>query len=750
MEKVTVLNKDWRFRKENGDWEQITVPHTWNGKDGQDGTGMWRGKGIYERVLLISEEDLEKVVYLEIGAASLESKVYVNGQHIYTNACPYSLYRVPMNGYIHVGENTLLIEVDNSHNDNIYPQMADFSFYGGLYRNVNLIVAEKMHFDYLDGSRDGVYVSAEKETEDTWNLQVRGSVINKDTEYTLVVNCKVKDKEGNIAAQKKVAVSVNEQADFAMNMEVLSPHLWNGRKDPYLYDVIVTLEMDGTVVDERKIPFGFRTIEITADKGFFLNGEHIKLRGVARHQDFGDLGYAVSEKERDIDMDILLEMGANSVRLSHYQHDDYFYRLCDEKGILAWAEVPFISTVPTGEEAYANIEAQMERLIKQCYNHCAVYCWGVQNEISITGETETLYGWVSRLEQYVKSMDPTRYTAEANISTVENTSRLNELTDIVGYNLYYGWYYKTIPDLQVRLDEIHADCPNMPLLVTEYGVDTNPGYHSYEPAVKDYTEEYQLEFSKNAIEVFEERDFVTGSYVWNMADFGSENRDEGGNKGKNQKGLVTMDRKFKKDAYYLYKAYWSDEPFVKLAGSRFINRHKEENTITILNNVSKLELFVDGILVGKKEVAEPVTKFVVNLTELGEHTVCVKAFDENGNGYEDSMVLQRVEEPDKSYIAERKDNRVVVVNWFEKFDLSDTTEVELDENGYTTGDTISLLMEKEESRAILEKYLEFLFHDPRFMRVKGMTVDALFGLGSLGLPKELKPVLNRELNKIKR
>jgi len=749
MGKIINLNSNWRFQKENGEWENIDIPHTWNGKDGQDGTGMWRGKGYYEKEIFFLEEELGKVLYLEIGAASLVSNVYINGHLAYTNACPYSLYRVVLNEYLVLGKNTILIEVDNSHKDAVYPQMADFSFYGGLYRSVNIIEAENIHFDYLDGSRDGVYVSAKQAEGNTWTLNIKGNIVNKGVDCKAILSCKLID-ENNVVCQKSAEIYVKEKNDFSMDFAVDNPHLWNGIKDPHLYQVIAAIEVDGKVIDERKIPFGFRDIRITAEHGCFLNGEHIKIRGMARHQDFADLGYAITQKEMEQDMALLLELGANSVRLSHYQHDDYFYRLCDEKGILVWAEVPFISSPPTSEEAFVNIKEQMERLVKQCYNHCSVYCWGVQNEVTVTGENEALYGYVREMEQYVKQLDTSRYTAEANIYSVENTSTLNQLTDLVGYNLYYGWYYKTIPDLQARLDAFHEECPNKPLLVTEYGVDTNPIYHSYEPSVKDYSEEYQLEFCSNAIRAFEEREFVTGSYVWNLADFGSENRDEGGRKGQNMKGLVTMDRKMKKDAFYLYKAHWSKEPFVKLAGSRFVNRHREENSIMVLSNLIRLQLFVNGVFVDLKDGVEPATQFQIRLPENGTYTIRVEGFDEEGHMYEDSMVLNRVMEQDKSYVAEKKDNRAVVTNWFEKFDLSDTTEVVIDESGYSTGDTIGELLANEATKVILEKYMDFLLTDARFMRAKNMTVDALFGLGGLALPKELKLVLNRELNQIKK
>lgn len=749
MEKRKSLNEGWIFRKENENWEKVMIPHTWNGEDGQDGTGMWRGKGIYEREVIISEEELKKILFLEIGAASLVSKVYINHNYVYTNACPYSMYRIPINEYVETGKNILSIEVDNSHNNTVYPHMADFSFYGGLYRNINIIEAEKIHFDYLDASRDGVYISAMQLDEKMWNLNIRGTVINEETECKAVISCKLLD-ENTIVCQKKIEVYLNKHADFSMDISVENPHLWNGVKDPYLYQVVTTVEVDEEVVEERKVPFGFRSIQISSEHGCFLNGEHIKIRGVARHQDFENLGYAITEKEMEQDIEIIQELGANSVRLSHYQHDDYFYKLCDEKGILVWAEVPFISTPPTSEDAFVNIKEQMERLVKQCYNHCSIYCWGVQNEISVPGENEALYACVREMEQYVKEMDSTRYTAEANIYSVENTSILNQLTDLVGYNLYYGWYYKTIPDLQVRLDEFHKDCPNIPLLITEYGVDTNPVYHSYNPAVKDYSEEYQLKFCNNAIRAFEERDFVIGSYVWNMADFGSENRDEGGRKGQNMKGLVTMDRKLKKDAFYLYKAYWSKDLFVKLAGSRFVNRHKEENSITVLSNLSRLQLFVNDVLVEEKDTVEPVTLFEINLSKIGKNEIKVKGFDDSENIYEDNMVLNRVTEANQSYIAEKKDNRAVVTNWFEKFDLSDTTEIIIDENAYSTKDMIQELLENESAKKVLETYMEFLFTDARFIRARNMTVDALFGLGGLALPKELRLVLNRELNQIKK
>jgi len=749
MTTTVSLNENWRFKKENGDWESVTIPHSWNGNDGQDGTGMWRGKGIYERTIVLNDSDLQKTLFLEVNAAAVESTVYINGSVAYTNKCPYSMYRIPLNEYVTVGDNRIRVEADNSYNELIYPQMADFSFYGGLYRDVNLIIGDRISFDYLDGSRDGVYISAKNTHEQIWEMSVKGTVTNADKACDVSVYCILRDKD-EIVSEKSVDLTVEERADFDMTVLIENPHLWQGIKDPYLYCVQVLIIVEGKIIDAREIPFGFRKIELSAEKGLFLNGEHVKLRGMARHQDFVEVGNAVSKEQMERDMELLLELGANSVRLSHYQHDDYFYQLCDKNGILTWAEVPFISAAPENEEAFENIKEQMERLIKQCYNHTSIYCWGIQNEITVACENEKVYQYVEELEKFAKNLDATRYTSEANIYSVSNTSLLNSLTDLVGYNLYYGWYYKTIPDLQRRLDEFHAEVPNIPLLVTEYGVDTNPVYHSYEPAVKDYTEEYQLCFCDNAIRAFEERDFVMGSYVWNLADFGSENRDEGGRKGQNMKGLVTIDRKLKKDAFYLYKAYWSEERFVKFASSRFVNRHKEENVITVLSNLTKLCLYVDGSLTGETEDVKAVTQFTVQLPELRGYKITVKGYDKQGRLYEDEMNLVRVAEADKSYVVVKQDNRLNVANWFEKFDLSDATEIEIDDNYYSTRDTLECLLENEEAKVIVEKYLEILLKDPRLTRAKKMTVDALSKLSGLGMPKELVPVMNRELNKIKK
>ena len=745
-----LLNDSWSFHKENEASEQVRIPHTYNSADGQSGTSMWRGRGFYTRKLMITEADLKQSLFLEIGAAAMVSTVYINGQKVYENTCPYALYRMSINEYVNEGENQIEIVTDNSANDAVYPQMADFSFYGGLYRDVKVIAAPKIHFDYLDGSRDGVQIRTVKEENGScWKVVGTGSIVCEKAKSKGKVRMLLLNQE-EVVCETSASMEFSGKDTFSLTLEISKPHLWMGTEDPYLYQVKLELYEEETVVEERSISTGFRTIQITSDQGLFLNGKHVKLRGVARHQDFGGVGNAVSKENMECDMQLIKEIGANSVRLSHYQHDDYFYQRCDEEGILVWAEVPFISIISENEAAEDNIREQMRRLILQCGNHTSVYCWGVQNEITIAGENEEIHAHVKRMSEYTKNLDPDRYTAEANIYSVANESPINRLAELVGYNLYYGWYYDTIPGLQKRLDEFHAACLDIPLLVTEYGVDTNPQYHSYEPKTKDYTEEYQLLFTDNALRSFEERPYFVGSYVWNLCDFGSANRDEGGKQGQNQKGLVTIDRKIKKDAFYLYKAYWSETPFVKLAGSRFVNRHKEKNTITVLTNLKKLELLVNGESVAKTETVNPMTHFEGILLSKGKNQIAVRGYDAQGNFYEDHMILNFTEEEDKSYQYIKKDEGGNVINWFEKFDLTDAEEIQLDPEGFSSADKVGTIMKNPEGEKVILKYFGTMVEHPKFAMMKAMTLDAMGKLKNLGIPQELITVINKELNQIKK
>ncbi|QAA34384.1 glycoside hydrolase family 2 protein [Clostridium manihotivorum] len=757
--RIIALNDKWSFTKENNEVyiekeiekaELVTLPHCFNAIDGQSGEGMFKGQCFYQRKLDISTEELDKYIFLEIGAASLISKVYVNGKLAGGSRCGFSMYRVFLTPFLKAGENLISIIVDNSSHKDVYPLMADFSFYGGVYREVKLIVSEALHFDLMDNGRDGIYLTQRNVVDGIFELEIRGTVVNELMETkTGKLNFRILDKEDNIVFDKTIEADIQKEFKFNLVEKINNPELWQGIESPYLYRLEAEIYSEDMLCDKKTIEVGFRTVEITPDKGVFLNGKPIKLNGVSRHQDFAKIGNALTKEHMDLDMAIIKEVGANSIRLSHYQHDDYFYTLCDREGMLVWAEIPFISIPTTIDKENRNAKEQLECLIKQAYNHTSIYCWGVQNEITIAVENENTYKMVGELVSTAKSLDSTRFIAQANIHTVANDSPLNGLTDFVGYNLYYGWYYKEIKDLGIRLDDFHAVRPKTPVMVTEYGVDTNPRLHSYEPTVKDYTEEYQLLFQDNALRTFKERDFVLGGYIWAMFDFGSEIRNEGGEKGRNQKGLVTMDRKVKKDAFYLCKAYWSKEPFVKLAGSRFVNRHKELNHIVVLSNLSNIKLYVNDKLVDETSNSEPMKSFKNVALSLGENCIRIEGCDGENTIYTDEMMLNRVDKIDESYILPKQEEKKHVTNWFEKFDLSEVKEIVVKDGYYSIYDSVEKLYEDEQAKAVFKKFFGETAEEPRFKVMMGLiSIEGMSKRSMFRIPKELLGVINDELNVI--
>lgn len=755
-----LLNDNWLFIKNKNplcskelvqEGQLVTLPHTWNATDGQGGSEQYfRGQCWYQKVLKLSPEDLTKRLYLEIGAAGNIGTVFVNGNLAAESRCGYAMFRVDLNPHLKTGDNLISIMVDNSYHNEIFPLLADFTFYGGLYREVKLLVMEDIHFDVMDNGRDGVYVTQKKVDDQTFEVVVEGQIINKSSiPEKGSIRVYLSDQDGETVMEETTECIFDNKTKIGIRSKVRNPILWHGIELPYLYTATVVILIDGQIRDFRDIQIGFRTVELTTDRGLLLNGTPIKLNGVCRHQDFGGTGNAITKEHMDQDMALIREIGANSIRLAHYQHDDYFYSLCDRFGMLVWAEIPFISIPSTQDPENLNAVEQLERLIKQAYNHSSIYCWGVQNEITIAVETEHTHKTIKKLVDLAKKLDPSRYSAQANINGVEDASVINSYTDLVGYNLYYGWYYGALKDLQNRLDAFHTVNPNIPVIVSEYGVDTNPGFHSYFPKVQDYTEEYQLLFHHNAIETINERAFVLGGYVWNMFDFGSANRKEGGETGKNLKGLVTIDRTIKKDAFYLYKAYWSKEPFVHLAGRRFVNRHNMLNDISILTNLHHIRLYLNHALLAEIKSDEAM-KIVRGIAlSAGDNLVRVEGTDDRGNVYTDDILLRHVTEVDESYIHAKEENTDNVVNWFEKFDLSNTEEIQLREGYYSTFDTIDDLYRNETAKGVFLKYFSHVTNHPFFeVTINVMSIEKMSQLAFYNIPPELLVVINKELNRI--
>lgn len=748
MRSVFKINDNWIFKRGNESPETVNIPHCYNAVDGQDGSKMFRGVTTYERNLEVTAEDLRRTVILEVGAASLSSRVFVNDKLCHELRCGFSMFRVDITKLLTIGSNTIRIEVSNAVDNTIYPAMADFSFYGGIYRDVNVIIDDALHFEEIGKGLDGIYVNPKVCGDDG---ELKADVfVKRENGYAGNATCVLK-VIGRESGNEMVCSSAEIKGALTnMTASISKVSLWDGVNGPFLYDAVFELyDESGNLCDRRTIPVGFRTIEYFPEKGLLLNGRPYKLHGVAKHQDFGGLGNAITEKELQTDLSLILEMGANSVRCSHYQHCDRWYELCDEAGLLVWAEIPVISSVPQKAEADENAMKHLEFLIDQVRNHTSVYCYGVQNEVCMVSKNQYTFDLVDRLSKKAAELDNTRLVAQANEYTTEDDSPIHKFTDILGYNLYYGWYYGKIEDLQPRLDSVHAANPDKPLILTEYGVDTNPRFHSNEPKASDYSEEYQLLFSENAINAVEERSFMAGAYVWNMFDFGSAGRDEGGEKGKNQKGLVTIDRKINKDAYYLYKAHWSQERFIYIAGRRYVNRPGDKTDITVISNVKELTLKVNGELIGNKPVTSAMTVFENVTIKPGENEIVAYSDELN-----DRILINSVKEPDPSYICEKKMQSDIAINWFEGLDpetMEKTRETEPDPDGFSFDDTICDIFANSEAKAVFIKYLRPITEGPRFDKGSPITVNTLLGfVKALNIPEALLAACERELNKVKK
>ncbi|MCR4676586.1 MAG: hypothetical protein K5634_05090 [Sphaerochaetaceae bacterium] len=642
MRKILQLSDNWYFKKTSEvpsdfpkDWEKVTVPHTWNAEDGQDGgNDYWRGTACYARKFAKPEDS--KRVYLEVNGAAMSCSVYLNGKKLNHHDGGFSTFRTDLTSNLE-SENLLCLTVDNSENDRVYPQKADFTFYGGLYRSINLIVVPENHFELEKDGTPGIKVtpvlspdrSSAEVTVQSW--QNGGTVT-----YTL---------DG--CTEKAETCDGQSQVVFSLK----NVHLWDGLDDPYLYTVTAELE-SGDKISTR---FGCRTMEFDSQKGFILNGRVYPLRGVSRHQDRQGLGNALTEKEHREDMEIIKECGANTIRLAHYQHSQFFYDLCDEYGMVAWAEIPYITEhMPNGRQ---NTLDQMRELITQCYNHPSICCWGLSNEIAVHGVTEDLMENHRLLNNLCHSMDSTRPTVMAHAFMLEQDNPLVNLPDIASYNLYFGWYLGTLEQNDSFFDEYHERFPDRVMGFSEYGADANVKYHSSHPEAGDYTEEYQCVYHEYILSCIERHPWLWATHAWNLFDFAADGRDEGGNHGLNQKGCVSFDRTYRKDAYYLYKAAWNKkDEFIHLCGKRYVNRAEDETEVKVYTNRGRVTLFVNG-REAETAVGKTVFKFKVRLESKTEIKVV-------SGDLSDQMTLVRVPEADKSYILEGGTGSVS--NWFDE------------------------------------------------------------------------------------
>ena len=743
MSKTILLNhSNWHFTKENPGiptaimGEAITLPHTWNAVDGQDGgNDYYRGTCWYTLALAKPAIPAGGKAILQLDGAAMTAVVYLNGEKLAEHKGGYSTFRVDLTEHLKE-ENLLAISVDNSDNDTVYPQKADFTFYGGIYRDVTLHIVPAEHFALPANGAPALKVTpivtdlAAKTAEVTVEAAVVGA---QSVTFAL---------EG----QSITAPAENGTAKAVFTLD--NARLWDGVDDPFLYTVSAKLDNG----EETSARFGCRKFEFDPQKGFILNGRSYPLRGVSRHQDRLYKGNALSIDDHYEDAQIIKEVGANTIRLAHYQHSQDFYNACDSIGFAVWAEIPFISVFKPGEDAHAHCRREMTELIIQNYNHPSIMFWGISNEILIGGISQELVERHHDLQKLCKELDPTRSTTIAHVSHTPTDGPMHHITDLESYNHYFGWYGGKIEDNGPWLDKFHAEHPDICLGVSEYGCEGIINWHSSTPQCKDYTEEYQAVYHEYMAQAFEDRPWIWASHVWNMFDFGCAARNEGGVAGRNNKGLVTIDRKTRKDSFYLYQAYWTKDPMVHINGRRYAQRAGETTEVKVYSNQDCVTLYLNGKEVGTQQ-AHRVFHFTVALAE-GFNTLLAVA-----GSAKDSITLEKVEKEPACYtLPEFNERQEGVANWFKQMGSLDLeSPMEFPEGYYTIKDSMAELAKNEEAFAIVAKAVKLVTNfdlkpgQGMWSMMSGMSPEHMSGMISTDLlGDKFLPSLNAQLIKIKK
>lgn len=739
MRQILNFNTKWAFSKEADSvpermperWYWVNLPHTWNAIDGQDGgNDLYRGTAFYAKELEKSELPEADLYYLELCGANSSASVYVNGRKLASHDGGYSTWRVNITDALKA-KNLIVIEVDNSVNDTVYPQHADFTFYGGLYRNVNILAVSSSHFDLDYFGGPGIQVTPEV-TGTSANVNVEVFVTNKTDAQQ--IRYTIKDAEGNVVAETTCA-------DTAVSFTLENVHLWNGRKDPYLYTAEAVLEENGTDLDNVSARFGCRTFRIDPENGFILNGKEYPLRGVSRHQDRWGIGNALLPEHHEEDMDLICELGATTIRLAHYQHDQYFYDLCDERGMVVWAEIPYISThMPKGRE---NTISQMKELIVQNYNHPSIFVWGLSNEITMGGESdEDLLENHRILNDLVHEMDKTRLTTIACLSTCSIDDPYIQIPDVVSYNHYFGWYGGNTSMNGPWFDNFHERHSNIPIGCSEYGCEAL-NWHTSNPDQGDYTEEYQAYYHEELIKQLYTRKYLWATHVWNMFDFGADSRNEGGENGQNHKGLITFDRKYKKDSFYAYKAWLSEDPFVHICGKRYVDRVEDVTKVTVYSNQPEVELFANGVSLGKQ--TSPEHFFYFEVPNSNGTTLTAIAGE-----CKDESFLRKVEVFNEDYRLKEKG---AILNWF---------DITAPEGYLSLNDKLEDILKTEGGKALFAAMMEQMaggqqaasMLNEATMQMLGsftlLRMISMAGMTGLTVTKEQLLALNEQLNQIKK
>ncbi len=754
MRIIKNINENWLFTMNAvsntatlpADAEALSLPHTWNGTDGQDGGNDYKRQKCYY-FKEIARADLEgEENYLEFDAVNSSAEVFWNGESLVVHHGGYSRFRVKIPADKIQDTNILAVSADNTPNEEVYPQVADFTFYGGIYRSVKIISVPSAHFDLDYLGAPGIMVTPE----------IKGN--NAD----VAVEAFVKNADGASLTYKildgEAVVAETTSADTKATLTIENVHLWNGIKDPHLYTLVATLTKDGVELDSVSARFGCRSFSVDPEKGFILNGEEYALRGVSRHQDYPNKGNALSYEDHKRDIELICELGVTTIRLAHYQHAQEFYDLCDEKGLVIWAEIPYISRHMHG--GYDNTISQMKELVAQNYNHASICFWGLSNEITIAGADDPhLIKNHKDLNSLVHEMDKTRLTTIATVTMCSMDNEYVHISDVLSYNHYFGWYGGTTDMNGKWFDDFHKKYPNKAIGLSEYGCEALD-WHTSTPTQGDYTEEYQAYYHEELIKQIAVRPYIWATHVWNMFDFAADARAEGGENGMNHKGLMTFDRQYKKDAFYAYKAWLNPEPMVHICSKKYIDRVEDVTKVTVYSNCDEVELFRNGESVGKQKKGD-FPFFYFEVKNEGTSTLEAKAGD-----LTDTATINKVDTPNEAYIMKEENQ---VINWF---------EINTPVGYYSINDTIGDIMSTIKGKIAMVKIL-MLFKNVMsqgskdgkaevmgfsvsgikinksmitslYGMVKGFTIKRTFSMTGNKFSKEQILEVNAMLNKIKK
>jgi beta-galactosidase len=652
------LNTGWRFHLgdvagaeatafNDGSWSQVTVPHTWNATDAANGgNNYFRGTGWYRRHYTVPASFAGKILFLQFAGANQIADVWVNGTYLGQHRGGYSRFRFGATAALRVGQdNVIAVKVNNANNADIAPLTADYSFAGGIYRNVSLWALDPLQVRMLDSAGPGVYLRQRSVTAASATVDVTTRIWNNGSaSRSVVVRTIVTDATGTVVADQSAparSVAGAAGADVVQTVTIANPHRWDGTADPYRYNANVEIRDATTnqVTDVVTEPLGLRSFALDANTGFTLNGHHLSLHGVNLHQDRAGVGWAESDADHTQDFDLIQDMGANAVRLAHYQHDQKDYSLADERGIVAWAEIPLVNNTTNSTAFSDNAAQQLTELIRQNYNHPSIVFWGIGNEQRV--DDSATNALLTRLAGIVDTLDPDRLSTYASCC-VSDTAAVNTHTESNGYNKYFGWYDGVTANLGPFLDSLHAAAPGKKLALSEYGAGANTTQHALNPPQpsttgQNHPEEYQSLLHESSWKQLQARPYVWGTFVWNMFDFASDGRNEGAQPGINDKGLVTRDRNVRKDAYYWYRANWNPAPTLYISSRRWTSRTTASTELKVYSNAASVTATLNGASLGSRTSTDHIFKWTGVTLRSGANTVTVTATI-NGSTVTDTVV----------------------------------------------------------------------------------------------------------------